>query len=78
MTLSIEQREYEKLRFRKWFWIWERDLLWLAVKFEAWRALAHELGFKDKKIDTPWPHADAGRLIRYMENPYFAARAIQD
>lgn len=69
MTLSKQQTETEKYRWRKWFWIHERDLLWLARKFPNWRTKAHELGFQDAKIDTPWPHADEGRLIRYMENP---------
>ena len=71
MTLSKEQIEYEKLRFRKWFWIWERDLLECARRFSAWRIIAHELGFSDEKITAPWIHADAGRHIKYMENPYF-------
>lgn len=71
MTLSKEQIEYEKIRFQKWFWIHERDLLQMAKEQPAWREAAHDLGFTDKKIDSPWPHADEGRLIKHMENPWW-------
>jgi hypothetical protein len=33
MTLSKTQIEYEKIRYQKWFWIWERDLHWLAEMY---------------------------------------------
>ena len=71
MTLSKEQLDYQKLRYRKWFWIWERDLMWLARQFSAWRDKAHELGFNDEKIGSVWIHDDAGAQIKYMENPWF-------
>ena len=71
MTLSKEQIEYEKLRFKKWFWIWERDLLECARRFLVWRIIANELGFSDEKINSSWIHTDAGRHVKYMENPYF-------
>ena len=71
MTLSKSQIESEKPKFRKWFWIWERDLLECARRFPYWRETAHVLGFGDEKIDAPWPHPDAGRHIKYMESPWF-------
>lgn len=71
MTLSKKQIEVDKLKYRKWFWIYERDMLYLAKKFPAWRAKVHELGFQDRKIDSEWTHEDAGRRIKYMENPDF-------
>ncbi len=70
MTLSKEQITHQN-RFRTHFWIWERDLLACARDYPAWRTKAHELGFSDKTIDSTWPHPDAGRHIRYMENPYY-------
>jgi len=69
--LSKAQIQAEKFRFRKWFWIWERDLLELSRRFTAWRSIAHELGFQDEKIDAVWTFTDSGRHIKYMENPYF-------
>lgn len=72
MTLSKAQLEIDRLKWRKWFWIWERDLLWMAAKHPAWRPVAHRLGFIDAKIDAPWTFPDAGRHIKYMENPFFA------
>ena len=71
MTLSKEQIEADKLRFRKWFWIWERDLLECARRFPAWYVAARSLGFNEDKIAVPWTHSDAGRHIKYVENPYF-------
>jgi hypothetical protein len=68
MSLSKDQIE-AKEKFQKWFWIWERDLLECARRYPEWRELAHELKFKDKKIDAPWTFPDAGRLIKYMEIP---------
>jgi hypothetical protein len=110
MTLSKKQLEDNpKIKYRKWFWIWERDLLalagdifdWHPTDYEVnqwssmmdayhnrpptdwrtildkdkcvtlWRQKAHELGFKDERIYALWPHADAGRHIKYMENPWW-------
>lgn len=71
MTLSKTQIEHAKLKFRKWFWIWERDLLECARQSPAWYFMARSLGFSDAKIMTPWTHPDAGRHIQYMENPWF-------
>jgi len=56
-------------KFMTHFHIWERDLLECARRWSAWRAMAHQLGFKDEKIDKPWTFQDAGRLIQYMEIP---------
>lgn len=69
MSLSKDQQELEKLRFKKWFWIHERDLIECARRWQPWRIVAHGLGFTDAKIDAPWTFPDEGRLIRYMENP---------
>lgn len=69
MTLNKEQLEH-KMRFMTHFWIWERDLLACARDYPAWRDKAHSLGFSDAKIDGPWPHADAGRHVAYIENPF--------
>lgn len=55
----------------RWFWLWERDLLECARRWAPWRNKAHELGFTDEKIDATWEHIDAGRLIKYMENPFY-------
>jgi hypothetical protein len=75
MTLSKKQQDDDpKTKYQKWFWLWERDLLHLAHSFPAWREKAHELGFMDVKIDTPWTFPDAGRLIKYMENPFYKER----
>jgi hypothetical protein len=71
MTLSLQQQETAKLKFRKWFWIWERDLVDLGNKFPAWRVKANELGFSDDVIDREWQHQDSGRQIKYMENPFY-------
>jgi hypothetical protein len=71
MTLSKQQIEHEKLRFQKWFWIWERDLLQMAREYPAWRDKAHSLGFQDAKIDAEWTHADEGAQLKYMQNPWF-------
>jgi hypothetical protein len=71
MTLSKAQIEIDKLRFRKWFWIWERDLLECARQFPMWLHVARGQGFTDEKIMAPWTHGDEGRHIRYMENPWF-------
>lgn len=70
MTLSKTQLE-DKEKWRRWFWIHERDLLYMAQRFPNWKTTAHELGFTDSKIDAPWTFKDEGRLIRYMENPYY-------
>lgn len=70
MTLSAQQLE-QRDKFNRWFWIYERDLLWCARKWAPWRLLAHALRFTDAAIDSPWTHADEGRLIRYMENPEY-------
>ncbi len=53
----------------KFLYIWERDLLYMAQCESGWRGRAHELGFTDKKIDAPWIHKDAGRLIEYDTIP---------
>lgn len=68
MSLSKTQIE-DREKFTRWFWIWERDLLECARRWAPWRVLAHTLGFTDEKIDSTWEHADAGRLIKYMEIP---------
>ena len=65
MTLSKEQLDFKE-RFQKCFWIWERDMMEAARRWPEWRNKARELGFTDNKIDSPWVHADAGRLIKYM------------
>ena len=70
MTLSKEQIA-DKTRFLTHFWIWTRDLHWLAKKYPAWAALAQDLGYRTDWIEKPWPHPDAGRQIRYMEIPKF-------
>jgi len=74
MSLSKEQTENDRNRWTKWFWIHERDLLECARRWLEWRIKAHELGFIDEKIDAPWPHADEGRRIKYMENPFWERR----
>ena len=56
--------------FMAFFYIYERDLLWMASHdgtdgISGWRALANDLGFKDAKIDAPWTFPDEGRLIPY-------------
>ncbi len=51
--------------FMAFFYIWERDLLHMAQQFSGWRGLAHDLGFKDAKIDAPWTFPDEGRRICY-------------
>jgi hypothetical protein len=66
--LSKQQIAYKR-RFMTHFHIWERDLLECARRWAPWRALAHELGFKDEKIDKPWEFKDAGKQIQYMEIP---------
>ena len=76
MALSKQQIEDQKFKFRKWFWIWERDLLELARRFSEWRREAHDLGFEDSKIDAAWTFPDAGRYIRYMENPWFQGDSL--
>jgi hypothetical protein len=45
--------------------IWERDFLEMAKRYPNWRALAHNLGFRDEKIDAVWVHSDEGRRIEY-------------
>ena len=50
----------------------------MAARYLPWRQLAHELGFVDAKIDVPWTFSDAGRHIKYMENPYFIGAIIGD
>lgn len=77
MTLSLAQKELEKNKWMKWFHIWERDLLECARRWEPWRRKAHELGFRDEKIDALWTFPDAGRLIQYMENPFYGRDTIQ-
>lgn len=68
MSLSKAQAELDpKLKFMRFFWLQERDILECARRWEPWRVKARELGFTDAKIDAPWTHADAGRLIRYAE-----------
>jgi len=52
--------------FNAFFYIWERDLLYMAKKEEGWRKLANALGFRDEKIDAEWKHPDEGRLIPYQ------------
>jgi hypothetical protein len=69
VTLSKKQLS-DKPNFMRYFYIWERDLLALANRHYDWRETANELGFTDAKIDSSWPHSDAGRHIRYMENPF--------
>jgi hypothetical protein len=71
MTLSKAQIEYEKIRWQKWFWIWERDMHLLANRYYRWRDLAASLGYADSWVDKPWTHADAGKQVKYMLNPYF-------
>jgi hypothetical protein len=58
--------------FNTFFYIWERDLLYIAHQdigpgspYDGWRWKAHELGFTDAKIDAPWTHKDEGRRIAY-------------
>jgi hypothetical protein len=52
--------------FMAYFYIWERDLLYMAKQEPGWRALANQLGFKDEKIDAPWMFPDEGRRIAYQ------------
>jgi hypothetical protein len=68
VTLSKQQQE-AKDRFQKFLWIHERDLLWLAQRHPAWRVKAHELNFRDEKIDAVWTFPDEGRLIKYTALP---------
>lgn len=72
MTLSKKQKAESDPQ--KYFYLWERDLLQMAKEHQAWRDKAHELGFTDTKIDAPWPHADAGRKIAYMVDPWWAEK----
>jgi hypothetical protein len=71
LTLSKEQIEFNKVRWQKWFWIWERDLHWLANQYDNWVVKANELGYRTDWITRAWPHSDAGKQIRYMEIPKF-------
>lgn len=71
MTLSIAQRDAEKEKYQRWFYLHERDLLECARRYPDWRVKANELGFSDEKIDAVWPHADEGRKIKYMESPFY-------
>lgn len=52
--------------FMAFFYIYERDLLYMAKQEPGWRKLANALGFKDAKIDAPWMFPDEGRLIPYQ------------
>lgn len=75
MALNKQQLE-DKEKWMRYFFIWERDLLEAARRWSAWRSLAHSLGFTDKKIDTPWTFPDAGRQIKYAENPFWARKQL--
>lgn len=66
--LSKTQKQVNQ-KFMTHFHLWERDLLWMASRYPAWRNKARQLGFTDQKIDQPWTFQDAGKLIQYMEIP---------
>ena len=46
--------------------LWERDLLYLAGKFDNWLDIAVNLGFTVEKVMKPWTFPDAGRRIKIM------------
>lgn len=76
MSLSKAQLEVDpKVKFRKFFWMFERDILEAARRWAPWRELAKELGFTDQKIDASWNHSDAGRLIKYGDIPSYQEAA---
>jgi len=70
VTLSKEQIA-GKTKYLTHFWIWERDLHWLANRYDMWQIKAAELGFRVDWLLKTWTHPDAGRHIRYMEIPKF-------
>lgn len=72
MTLSKAQiADDPKTKYLTHFWIWERDLHWLAERHEEWLKKAMELGYGAVWLAKHWTHPDAGKQIRYMEIPKF-------
>ena len=66
MGLSKQQVE-DREPWKYYLTLWERDLLYLAGRFEGWLNIAVDLGFSLEKIMTPWAFADAGRRIKVMK-----------
>jgi hypothetical protein len=65
MTLSKRQIE-DREPWKTHLCLWERDLLYLAGKFENWLNIAVSLGFGIERILKPWTFKDAGRRIKVM------------
>jgi hypothetical protein len=65
MSLSKQQRE-NLAPWKTHLTLWERDLLYLAGKFEGWLDIAVDLGFTVEKIMKPWTFKDAGRRVKIM------------
>ena len=66
MTLSNQQKQDAQPAWKTHLCLWERDLLYMAGRFENWLSLAVELGFSVEKVLQPWPHPDAGRYIKVL------------
>ena len=65
MALSKQQKK-DLEPWKTHLLLWERDLLYLAGKFEGWLDIAVDLGFTVEKIMKPWTFTDAGRRINVM------------
>jgi len=63
MSLSNKQK-LDREGWKNCFWLWERDLLCLAGRFEGWLDIAVDCGFTVEKIMKPWTFPDAGRRIK--------------
>lgn len=74
MTLSAQQKLNEQ-PWKHYLCLWERDLLYLAGKFEGWLDIAVDLGFSVEKIMQPWAFKDTGRCIKIM--PWNEYKLIQ-
>lgn len=65
MTLSkiqIDHLQQDKDSFH----LFERDLIYLATRFEGWLDIAVDKGLSIEKIMQPWQFPDAGRRIAIM------------
>lgn len=65
MSLSKKQKE-DLEPWKTYLTLWERDLLYLAGKFEGWFDIAVDLGFAPEKVMKPWTFKDAGRRVKIM------------
>ena len=66
MTLSKQQKQDAQPAWKTYLCLWERDLLYMAGKFENWLDIAVGLGFSVEKVLQPWPHSDAGRYLKIV------------